>query len=63
MGLRGPQQRDLCVAGHDLSNPDNIKIVKRRRASGIIRERQCIICQQRRAREWWANNRGKKEAS
>jgi hypothetical protein len=49
-----------CPAeGHDLTDPANVKIVRRK---GKPDERACKPCAQRRAREWWQRQRGKMES-
>jgi hypothetical protein len=50
----GRKRRDECDAGHDLTDPGNVQVINR--GDGKV-ERLCVICQRKRAREWWRKNR------
>lgn len=45
----------VCSQGHDMTDPDNVQLV--RRSNGKV-ERACRTCQRARARRWWRENRG-----
>jgi hypothetical protein len=49
-------QQETCIHGHDLTDAKNV-VIRRR---GKYKERQCLECNRRRAREWWRKNRGKR---
>lgn len=49
------RRKDECANGHDLTDDDNVAIVRR----GKYLERQCLPCRRRRSREWWRKNRSK----
>ena len=51
----GRKRQEVCGNGHDLTEPENVILI--RRAQGKT-ERACRPCANRRKREWWKENRG-----